>query len=318
MSFRESWTEIATSIGMTTMDLWEKRKILVPLLVLMSLGGWGLLYFMPNVYTFNLAITLTVFAIIYVLIGTIVIEYIEWTGNLQEVPSLVTQTLIAIGLLTLILGYMGGMLMQILPAPPLPFLLAIMYAMDVAPLVTLAVIIPPIVGYFFKDKWRSIRSKYPFWGIYLGIIAGVLTISIPLLFIELMRVSGTLLRIFIFGAALLVLSGVLGALPDDRTTTIAGMSMLIFGPLLWFGAVGGLTFGSVLAVVGGAYAISWQPEVKRKDEKGEVETRPRPKWAPGDTAKTGDGKIVKITNRDWDPSQEEWVYDCEPIEEEAD
>ncbi|NHW44513.1 MAG: hypothetical protein HA491_02085 [Candidatus Verstraetearchaeota archaeon] len=44
-------------------------------------------------------------------------------------------------------------------------LLAPGYALEIALLVTLAVVVPPTVGYFLlKPMWFDVRKRYPFWG----------------------------------------------------------------------------------------------------------------------------------------------------------
>lgn len=267
----ERWNAMAGSIGMQFLDLWNnKTKIFLPLIAV-SILAWALHYLIgPTVITLQLAIVPTLFTLILAMIGLIVIEHIETTGDFTKVPSMVTQTLIAVIVLIGIMLYLGGMMMGIAPAPPLPILLAIMFAIPITPWVTLAVIIPPLIGYAsrFRAKWVSLRRKYPFWGIYLGLIAGALTLYIPIAFIELLMIGGVIFRIFVMGGALVVLSIIMAAIPTSSATKITGIIMIFMSVILWFGASGGMTLGSILAAIGGAHAYSWEPASSSSGQEG--------------------------------------------------
>lgn len=255
-----NWMEKSTKIGLIFLDIWNRKKIVFPSLIALCALGWAVHYAIPNLITLHLALFPTIITLILAFIGLIVIENIENSGDLTRVPSLVTQTLVAVSLVLLILLYLSGMLFGIFPAPPLPMLLAMMFAMAVAPLVTILVLIPPLIGYIPKvrPKWIALRQRVPFWGAYLGFIAAFLVMLPLLLFIDL-AFLGNMYIMAIYGGVLAYCSLMLLVAPRPIITKSLGLLMIAMGPISWFGAAGGLALGSVLAVIAGAYAFSWSP-----------------------------------------------------------
>ena len=244
-----------------------EKKIVFPALILVSALSWLIHYTIPNLITLHLALSPTITTLLLAFIGLIVIENIENSGDLTRVPSLVTETLIAITIFLAILLYLSGMLFGIFPPPPLPMLLALMFAMAVAPLVTILILIPPLIGYIPKvrPKWIAVRQRVPFWGIYLGFIAGFLVMLPLLLFIDL-AFLGNMYIMAIYGGIIIYSSFMLLVSPRPLVTKSFGLLMVAMGPISWFGAAGGLTLGSVLAVIAGAYAFSWSPYGHEDDE----------------------------------------------------
>ena len=257
-----TWDEVAGRIGMGFLSLWNRKRALFPPLIAATALGWALHYLLgPTLVTLHLALLPTVLTLMLAFIGLIAIEHIEATGDFSLVPTVVTQTLVAVSLVLGSLLYLSGMLFRVFPPPPLPLLFALLFAMEVAPLVTLLVLIPPLVGYIprIRPKWRELRGRYPFWGIYLGFISAFLTLCIPVAIPEMLMISGALFRIVLMGGVLIVLSVLLAVFPREGPTKAVGVFMVLFGILLWFGASGGLTLGSVLAILGGAHAYTWKP-----------------------------------------------------------
>ncbi|MEM0203143.1 MAG: DUF6114 domain-containing protein [Archaeoglobaceae archaeon] len=255
-----NWIEKATKIGLMFLDIWNRKKVVFPVLILVSALAWVIHYEIPNLITLHLALFPTITTLLLAFIGLIVIENIENSGDLTRVPSLVTETLIAVTIVLAILLYLSGMLFGIFPAPPLPMLLALMFAMAVAPLVTILILIPPLIGYIprLRPKWIAVRQRVPFWGIYLGFIAGFLVMLPLLLFIDL-AFLGNMYIMAIYGGILIYCSFMLLVSPRPLVTKSLGLLMVAMGPISWFGAAGGLALGSVLAVIAGAYAFSWSP-----------------------------------------------------------
>lgn len=262
-----NWMETSTKIGLMFLDIWNRRKLIFPALILISGLAWVIHYTFPSLITLHLALFPTIATLLLAFIGLIVIENIENSGDLTIVPSLVTQTIVAVVIVLGILLYLSGMLFGIFPAPPLPMLLALIFAMAVAPLVTILVLIPPLIGYIprMRPKWVAVRRRVPFWGIYLGFIAGILTILPLLLFIDL-AFLGNMFIMAIYGGILIYCSIMLMVLPRPILTRSLGLLMVAMGPISWFGAAGGLALGSVLAVIAGAYAFSWSPYGHEDDE----------------------------------------------------
>ncbi|MEM3927850.1 MAG: hypothetical protein QXT07_02760 [Archaeoglobaceae archaeon] len=262
-----NWMEKSTKIGLIFLEIWNRKKVVFPALILVSALSWLIHYTIPNLITLHLALFPTIMTLLLAFIGLIVIENIENSGDLTRVPSLVTETLIAITIVLAILLYLSGMLFGIFPAPPLPMLLALMFAMAVAPLVTILILIPPLIGYIPKvrPKWIAVRQRVPFWGIYLGFIAGFLVMLPLLLFIDL-AFLGNMYIMAIYGGIIIYSSFMLLVSPRPLVTKSFGLLMVAMGPISWFGAAGGLTLGSVLAVIAGAYAFSWSPYGHEDDE----------------------------------------------------
>ncbi|MEM4565514.1 MAG: hypothetical protein QXD49_02810 [Archaeoglobaceae archaeon] len=262
-----NWMEKSTKIGLIFLEIWNRKKVVFPALILVSALSWLIHYTIPNLITLHLALFPTIMTLLLAFIGLIVIENIENSGDLTRVPSLVTETLIAITIVLAILLYLSGMLFGIFPPPPLPMLLALMFAMAVAPLVTILILIPPLIGYIPKvrPKWITVRQRVPFWGIYLGFIAGFLVMLPLLLFIDL-AFLGNMYIMAIYGGIIIYSSFMLLVSPRPLVTKSFGLLMVAMGPISWFGAAGGLTLGSVLAVIAGAYAFSWSPYGHEDDE----------------------------------------------------
>ncbi|MEM0330970.1 MAG: hypothetical protein QXW84_06315 [Archaeoglobaceae archaeon] len=262
-----NWMEKSTKIGLIFLEIWNRKKVVFPALILVSALSWLIHYTIPNLITLHLALFPTIMTLLLAFIGLIVIENIENSGDLTRVPSLVTETLIAITIVLAILLYLSGMLFGIFPPPPLPMLLALMFAMAVAPIVTILILIPPLIGYIPKvrPKWIAVRQRVPFWGIYLGFIAGFLVMLPLLLFIDL-AFLGNMYIMAIYGGIIIYSSFMLLVSPRPLVTKSFGLLMVAMGPISWFGAAGGLTLGSVLAVIAGAYAFSWSPYGHEDDE----------------------------------------------------
>ena len=263
------WNEIAGRIGINFLKIWGRKHVVLSVLLVLSLVGFSYHYSAPTLVSLHLALIPTITLFIVLFAGLIVVEHIEGLKDASEIPPVITQALIGIGIVLGILLYLSGMLFGVFPAPPLPFLFAILFALKVAPYVVLLAYIPPLIGSLpgIKPAWRRLRQKYPFWGIYLGGIAGLLTLSILFMFPQVLVVGGGT-RIFLMGGLLLICSGLLAAVAGklswqaaDVATSVLGFLMIFLGVLLWLGAMGGLCFGSIFAVLGGAHAHSWKPTV---------------------------------------------------------
>lgn len=246
------------------LELWNRKRIVLPLLLLVTLASWILIGVVPRTYAFVLgsffaAITITVVFLTFLLLGTIVIDSIE-AGfiPLERVPRVVVGSLIAIFLVMGILLYLAFMLIGVASPPPLPFLLAILNAMTVTPIVTLAIVIPPTIGYFLiRERWRRLRARVPFWAVYLGLLAAFLCLypilTLPQLwFIEWPKFFGT-------AGALALPSLFLLSYPREGAAKAVGLILPFIGFISWFTCFGGMTLGSILAILGGACAHSWSP-----------------------------------------------------------
>lgn len=253
---------MAGRIGNAFISLWNRKRIVFPVLIALCALAWFYGYhFGSSLITLSITLTLIAVTLEFAFIGLIGIEHIETSGDYTAIPRVTTVALVFVALVTAVLLYLGGMLSKIFPPPPLPILLAIMSAMQVIPYVILACLLPPLIGYLPKvrPKWVALRQRFPFWGIYLGLMSGILTLLPLVLLPAMMIIGGAGLRIGIIGGVLIVLSVLLGALPRSAPCKVIGIFLVLVGVLTWFGASGGFTLGSILAVLGGAYSYSWSP-----------------------------------------------------------
>lgn len=256
---REKINSLMSGIGLGFLALWNRRRFLLPSLLLLTAVSWVLYRELFTFPTFILAVTLTVFLFTVLLLGTVVVDGIE-AGfiPLERVPRMVMGSVVAMGTVFSVLVYLALMLVGVVPPLPLPFMFAILYAMEVAPLVSLFIVIPPVMGYFlFREGWRRLRTRVPFWGAYFGLLASLLCAYPILRYPELWFHWG--MKIFATSGVLLVLSLLLLALPREETVKAGGLALALVGFLSWFSCFGGMTLGSVLATLGGACAFSWTP-----------------------------------------------------------
>jgi hypothetical protein len=257
--FRERVGSLLDGVSMGFLALWNRKKLVLPTLLLLSLLGWFVHYQVGTLMTFNLAVTLTVLFLIVLLLGTVVIGGIE-EGSIpfERVRRVTAGALVAVGLVLLVLVYLALMLSKVAPPPPLPFLFAILFAMEVAPWVALAVVVPPVLGYFlFRERWKSFRARKPFWGPYLGILAAALFVYPILKYPQLWYYGG--LKFFALAGAAVVCSALPLSYPKVGVCKAVGLVLPLLGVLSWFLVYGGMTLGSVLAIAAGAAVYSWAP-----------------------------------------------------------
>ena len=302
----ERVSSLMGNIGMGFLGLWNKRKLLLPLLFLVTVVSWAFYMELFTFLTFSLAVTSTVLLFTVLLLGTVVVDGIE-AGfiPLEKVPRVVTGSLVAIGTVLSVLIYLALMLARVAPPLPLSFMFAILYAMEVAPLVSLAIVIPPVIGYFLcRGRWRRLRMRVPFWGAYVGFLAALLCAYPILRYPELWFYWG--MKIFATSGVLLVLSLMLLAFPKEGTAKAVGLTLPLVGFISWFTCFGGMTLGSVLAILGGACAFSWVP---RPGQEGFLEQESSPTEAGRGTKEDVGETVNKIvallsdtgveTTREW-------------------
>jgi len=258
-SLGERTGALLDSVSMGTLGLWNRKRVVLPLFLLLSLLGWFIHYQVGTLLTFDLAVTLTVLFLVILLVGTVVIGGIE-EGSIpfERVRRVTAGTLVAIGVTLLLLVYLALMLAKVAPPPPLPFLFAILFAMEVAPWIALALILPPILGYFlFRERWRRLRARKPFWGAYLGLLAAFFFLYPILGYPQLWFYGG--FKFFVLAGAAVICSVLLLTHPREGVCKATGLALPLLGFLSWFFVYGGMALGSVLAILAGALAYSWVP-----------------------------------------------------------
>lgn len=137
-------------------------------------------------------------------------------------------------------------------------------------------------------RWRATR---PFWGAVLLILASLLIAWVPMQFaIELLFIGGAFTVVGLVFAVIVFLLGVFALLRPDLST-ILGITGIAFSVLSLIGALGGLLFGAVLGIAGGALCVAWTPPegIEREPERSSIgsTTRDREESSVG-TSTTGD------------------------------
>ncbi len=160
--------------------------------------------------------------------------------------------------------YVSLMLMAVIKPPPLLIvMMALLFALPLTPFVVIAVLVPPLVGYFMKQKWRSLRSRIPFWGgIYLGLLSALILLLLPVMYFRVLFVSMSLVDSFILGGVVTILSLIPLFYPKPMVCRVLGLVMIFLGILMWLIVAGGLTWGSVLSIISGGYLYDWKPQGK--------------------------------------------------------
>ncbi|MEM2204842.1 MAG: DUF6114 domain-containing protein [Candidatus Hadarchaeales archaeon] len=249
------------NIGLGFFNLWDKRRLVLPLFLLLSIFSWVLYILVYNLATFTLAVVSTVFLFTVLLLGTVVVDGIE-AGliPLERVPNVVLGSLLGIGIVFGLLLYLFLLVLKLVPFPPPSFLFALVSTIEIVPFVSLAIVLPPTAGYFlFRERWRRLRANKPFWGVYLGILAAFCCVypllPYPDLWFHEMKTLAT-------AGSLILLSLFLLAYPREGATKAVGLIFPFVGFLSWFTCFGGMALGSVLAVLAGACSYSWSPSEK--------------------------------------------------------
>ncbi len=103
-------------------------------------------------------------------------------------------------------------------------------------------------------KWRS---KRPFLGATLSLLAGLLILWIPFNLSKIAFLPGSMAFVgFLFGG-LIVLTAVMAYI-FPQFSTILGVFVIFFSVLSVMGALGGMFIGTILGITGGAFCIGWQ------------------------------------------------------------
>lgn len=106
---------------------------------------------------------------------------------------------------------------------------------------------------------QSAKNKraYPLIGVIFSIASGMLVLYMPLQLYWLAFVPGSYAFVGIFlGSLILGCAITTWCMPQYHQ--IMGIGMMLFSILALIGAFGGLVFGSLLGIVGGAFCFSWQ------------------------------------------------------------
>ncbi|MGC9153649.1 MAG: DUF6114 domain-containing protein [Vulcanisaeta sp.] len=250
-----------TRFGFGLVSVWRRKVIILPALFAVNLVTWIYFWVRPSLLGFALIIlTLAVFLTV-VFIGVIPVVIME-ENNYD--PGVVRRmglgTFISLIIVYALFIYVSSVLLALIKPPSYLFvMMALLFALPLTPIVVLAVLVPPLIGYFIRDKWRSLRGRIPFWGVYLGLLSAVILLLMPMMYFRVLFVSTSLINALILGGITLILSLVPLLYPRPEICRVLGLVMVFLGILMWILAAGGLTWGSVLAIISGGYLYDWRP-----------------------------------------------------------
>ncbi len=263
MSLKErvasAFINLLAKVGFAFIGLWSRKRIVLPSLFVISIISWLVASTLPHALTLNLAVLATSIFFTVLLIGVTVIADMEGgLTPLERAPKVMLGTLAGVVVVYLALFlYLNGVLISPLqPLQIMAVLLAPSYALEITLLVTLAVVVPPTIGYFLlRWRWFEARKRYPLWGAYLGILSALL-FAYPIL-----RDPGLLavrVPLLIASGATIIASLVLIARPESATIKGAGLTLVLSGLLSSIACIHYTMLGSIFALIGGAFAYSWR------------------------------------------------------------
>lgn len=109
------------------------------------------------------------------------------------------------------------------------------------------------------SKFKQWRSRRPFWGATLTILAGLMILYIPLQLYAIAFIPGSLVFVgFIFGGLVLII-GICEYL-YPQLSTFFGIATIFLSVLSIMGALGGFLIGTLIGIVAGAMNIAWDKE----------------------------------------------------------
>lgn len=131
------------------------------------------------------------------------------------------------------------------------------------------------------SKFKKWRSRRPFWGATLTLLAGLLILYIPLQLYAIALIPGRFVFIGFFFAGLTLILGVLAYI-YPKFSTVFGVVTIFMSVLSIMGALGGFVIGTILGIIGGSFLIAWnQEEVsigndkQRKKSQSNKNTKPK-------------------------------------------
>ncbi|WP_176482039.1 DUF6114 domain-containing protein [Paucisalibacillus globulus] len=109
------------------------------------------------------------------------------------------------------------------------------------------------------SRFKQWRSRRPFWGATLTVLAGLMILYIPLHLYAIAFIPGSLVFVgFIFGGLVLIIG--LCEYFYPQLSTFFGIATIFLSVLSIMGALGGFLIGTLLGIVAGALNIAWDKE----------------------------------------------------------
>jgi hypothetical protein len=114
------------------------------------------------------------------------------------------------------------------------------------------------------SRFKQWRSRRPFWGATLTVLAGLMILYIPLHLYAIAFIPGSLVFVgFIFGGLVLIIG--LCEYFYPQLSTFFGIATIFLSVLSIMGALGGFLIGTLLGIVAGALNIAWDKEEIDRD-----------------------------------------------------
>jgi hypothetical protein len=114
------------------------------------------------------------------------------------------------------------------------------------------------------SKFKQWRSRRPFWGATLTVLAGLMILYIPLHLYAIAFIPGSLVFVgFIFGGLVLIIG--LCEYFYPQLSTFFGIATIFLSVLSIMGALGGFLIGTILGIIAGALNIAWDKEEIDRD-----------------------------------------------------
>src|SRR5690606_12481351 len=114
------------------------------------------------------------------------------------------------------------------------------------------------------SRFKQWRSRRPFWGATLTVLAGLMILYIPLHLYGIAFIPGSLVFVgFIFGGLVLIIG--LCEYFYPQLSTFFGIATIFLSVLSIMGALGGFLIGTLLGIVAGALNIAWDKEEIDRD-----------------------------------------------------
>lgn len=258
-----------TRFGVFWVILWRYKVIAFPVLILFNIAAWIYFWLKPSVLGFGLITMMLAIFFTYVFIGVVPVEIMEEHDyDLRVVRSMGIAILIGLVIVYALFLYVGGILLAFIKPPQLLLIdiVLLLFIVPLTPYVVLLILIPPVIGYLIRNRWIKLRQSVPFWGIYLGLLAGILTLLMPVLYFRVLLVSSSLQNTVISGGVLLILSIIPLLIRELKhislvilVNKIIALMLILMGIILWLIAAGGMGWGSVLSIIAGSYLYEWRP-----------------------------------------------------------
>lgn len=109
------------------------------------------------------------------------------------------------------------------------------------------------------SKFKQWRSRRPFWGATLTLLAGLMILYIPIHLFALAFTPGSYAILGILFGGLIVLLGLLGYF-YPQLSTFFGIVTIFLSVLSIMGALGGFLVGTILGIIGGAISVGWSEQ----------------------------------------------------------